>query len=374
MAHFLKAAHFLKDWQDWVIAIAIAAGAIIVALVAHRILFSVLARFAAKPGRVVDASLVRHGRGPAKWIFPLLALLIALPLIPLSRSIKSPAEHAVGIGLIAAVAWVFILIAEVFSDLLTARYRIDVEDNLAARRIQTQVQVLRRIFTVIVVIVTIAIMLLTIPEVRTIGTSLLASAGLAGLVVGMAMKSTLGNLIAGVQIALTEPIRIEDAVIVEGEWGWIEEITSTYVVVRIWDWRRMVLPLTYFIEQPFQNWTRTTAKLIGSVHLYADYTVPVDEVRKELERIVKTTDKWAGTVCVLQVTHATASTIELRAIADARDAGNAWDLRCYIREKLIAFLQQNYPQCLPKTRAELNPQPTNSSDGVEAGLGARRAG
>lgn len=359
-------AHFLKEWQNWLIAIGIVAGTIIAARIAHAVLFLALERLANKPERVIDASFIRHAKNPARWFMPLLALIMALPLAPLSRNVVNPAEHILGLGLIACAAWAIILMTEVLADILAVRYRMDVQDNLVARRIQTQVAVLRRIMTVVVVIVTIAIMLLSIPQVRSIGTSLLASAGLAGLVIGMAMKSTLGNLIAGIQIAFTQPIRLEDAVIVEGQWGWIEEITSTYVVVRIWNWQRMVLPLTYFIEHPFQNWTRTTAQLIGSVHLYADYTLPVDEVRKELDRIVRSSDKWNGKVCVLQVTHATANTIELRALADARDAGTAWDLRCYIREQLITFLQTRYPQSLPKMRAELQPTPNPGS--LEAGV------
>ncbi|MGH9396107.1 MAG: mechanosensitive ion channel family protein [Terriglobia bacterium] len=358
----MKMAYFASNWHTLLIATGVLVGAIIIALIVHSALFRILQRLANKPGHIVDASLVRHGRRPTKWVLPLIALLITVPLVSLPIEAQHLLEHLIGLGIIAAVAWAFILVADVFTDIVAARHRIDVKDNLTARRIRTQVQVLRRIVTIIVIIVAIAIMLLTIPNVRSIGTSLLASAGLAGLVIGMAMKSTLGNLIAGVQIAMTQPIRIEDAVIVEGQWGWIEEINSTYVVVRIWNWQRMVLPLTYFIETPFQNWTRTSASLIGSVHLYADYTVPVDELRKELDRIVKSTDKWAGTVCVLQVTHATSNTVELRALADAVDAGTAWDLRCYIRENLIKFLQEKYPHCLPKTRAELNPQPQDDGN------------
>jgi small-conductance mechanosensitive channel len=228
-----------------------------------------------------------------------------------------------------------------------------VTDNLAARRIATQVQVMRRVVGVIVAILALSLMLLTFPGAQAIGTSMLASAGLAGLVVGMAMRPTLSNLVAGIQIALTQPMRLEDAVIVENEWGWIEEITSTYVVVRLWDWRRMVLPLTYFIEHPFQNWTRQTATLIGSVYLYLDYTAPLDALRRELERLVHSTDKWYGGVCVLQVSDARERVIEVRALADAKDAGTAWDLRCLIREGLISYLQKNYPAALPKTRAEL---------------------
>jgi small-conductance mechanosensitive channel len=345
--------YILASWQNLLLSVGILAAVIIVARVVHAIVFSILARLAQKPERVIEASIKRHGRKPAKWIFPLLALLVAVPLVPLAPIVRNAAEHVVGLGLIAAIAWVFILAIEVIADLLSARYRVDVRDNLEARRIQTQVQVLRRILTAVVIIVAIATMLLTIPNVRSIGTSVLASAGLAGIVVGFSMKSTLGNWIAGIQIALTQPIRIDDAVIVENEWGWIEEITSTYVVVRLWDWRRMVLPISYFTDHPFQNWTRRTANLIGSVYLYVDYTVPVDEVRKELERIVKSTDKWDGKVCVLQVSDAKEYTVELRALMDARDAGTAWDLRCYVRENLIKFLQERYPHSLPTVRAEV---------------------
>lgn len=350
-------ASLLAQWRLVLVTAGTLVGAVIIALVVRYVLFWILTRRASRPGHVISASVARHGRRPAGWVLPLLALLIAVPTVSLPVSIKSPLEHIIGLGLIATIAWAVILVIDVMADVMIARNPIDMKDNLAARRMQTHVRVFRRIISIVVIVVAIGIMLLTIPNVRAIGTSLLASAGLAGLVVGMAMKPTLGNLVAGVQIALTQPIRIEDAVIVEGQWGWIEEINSTYVVVRIWNWQRMVLPLSYFIETPFQNWTRNSAALIGSVYLYTDYTAPIDALRKELDRLVRSTDKWAGTVCVLQVSDATAHTMEVRALADAVDAGTAWDLRCYLRENLIKFLQENYPQCLPKTRAELNPLP-----------------
>jgi len=323
------------------------------ALVVHAIAFALLHRLAAKPQRVVEASLYRHARRPARWLLLLLALLVALPLVPLPELARLALQHVVSLGVIAACAWGVILATEVLADLIASRYRVDVADNLAARRIQTQVHVLRRVVTVVVVLVTLAVMLLTFPAARSIGASLLASAGLAGLVVGMAMRPTLASLIAGIQIALTQPIRLDDAVVVENEYGWIEEITSTYVVVRLWDLRRMVLPLTYFIEHPFQNWTRTTASLIGSVYLYVDYTAPVEAIRQELDRILRASPLWDGQTSALQVTNAKEQTLELRALAGARDAGAAWDLRCALREQLVAFLQANYPQCLPKTRAEI---------------------
>jgi hypothetical protein len=202
-------------------------------------------------------------------------------------------------------------------------------------------------------------MLVTFPSIREIGTSLLASAGLAGLVVGLAARPTLANLLAGLQIALTEPIRLDDVVIVEGEWGKVEEITTTYVVVRIWDLRRLIVPLSQFIEKPFQNWTRQTADLLGTVFVYTDYSVSVDAVRQKLLEILQLSGMWDGKVWGLQVTNATDHTMELRALMSAPDSSRAWDLRCHVREKLIEHLQNRYPQSLPQTRVHLQQVVTN---------------
>ena len=246
-----------------------------------------------------------------------------------------------------------IILIDVFEDVVSEKYKIGIHDDLRARKIQTQIHVLRRTAIVISCIVAFSIMLMTFPSIRQFGVSLFASAGIAGLVIGMAARPTLSSLLAGLQIALTEPIRLEDVVIVEGEWGWIEEITTTYVVVRIWDLRRLVVPISYFIEHPFQNWTRVTADLLGTVFLYTDYTVPVEKIRQELHRILKTTDLWDRKVWGVQVTDATPHTMEVRALMSASDSPKAWDLRCLVREKLITFLQQNYPQSLPRTRVEV---------------------
>jgi small-conductance mechanosensitive channel len=202
-------------------------------------------------------------------------------------------------------------------------------------------------------VVTVAIMLMTFPAVQHIGVSLLASAGLAGLVVGVAARSTLASLIAGIQVALTQPIRLDDAVVVEGEWGWIEEIGTTYVVVRIWDLRRLVLPLTYFIEKPFQNWTRTTADLLGVVMLYADYRLPVEEARQELHRVLQSSDLWDKRAWALQVTDATEKTIQLRALMSASNGPRLFDLRCYVREMMIRYLESKHPESLPLIRQEI---------------------
>jgi small-conductance mechanosensitive channel len=353
-------AFLTKHWQAWAWSVGVVAIAIVVALIVHRVLFALLKRVSQRSGSVLVGSLLRHLQRASNWILPLLALLAAVPYIKLPENILTPIERGLGLALIAGVAWLVIVFSEVVADVVAARYRVDVADNLTARRIQTQIEVLHRIVVAVVAIVALSLMLMTFPAIRQIGTGLLASAGLAGLIVGMAMKNTLSSLIAGIQIAFTQPIRLEDAVLVEGEWGWIEEIEMTYVVVRLWDLRRLILPLSYFLEHPFQNWTRSSADLLGSVFLYVDYTVPVEEVRKELRRIVESTDKWKGQVCVLHVTDASAQTVQLRALVDARDAGAAWELRCYVRENLIRFVQQNYPGALPRFRAELNGAPATS--------------
>lgn len=348
------------DWQVWLWPVGTLFGAVLLAFICQRILFSLLARWTGKKGGLLITSLIHHGRRPAAWILPFLALLTALPAVPFPPNVLPPIQKAVGLGLIAATGWLAVVCSATASEIISARYRMDAEDNLAARRVQTQVQVLHRIVVVLIVIVTLSVMLMTFPEIRHIGISLLASAGLAGLIIGTAMKSSLASLIAGAQIAFTQPIRLEDAVVVEGEWGWVEEIDSTYVIVRLWDLRRLVLPLSYFLEHPFQNWTRRSADLLGSVFLYVDYTVPVEEVRKELKRIVEHNPKWRGQVCVLQVTDATATAVQLRALVDARDSGSAWDLRCEVREKLIQFLQEKYPLGLPRVRTEFRGAPAGN--------------
>jgi small-conductance mechanosensitive channel len=355
--------HFIAYWQSWLWSIGLLIGVIAVALVVHRIVFAVLRRMTVHEASAVDHSLVRHAEGPTRLIFPLIGVILALQSLPVRPDLIRSLRHLVGLGVIASVAWGIILVAEVLGDAVYGRYRVDVADNVAARRVRTQIQVLRRIFGIVVVFITVAIMLMTFPEIRQLGTSLLASAGLAGLVIGMAMKSTLSNLIAGVQIALTEPIRIDDVVIVGGEFGWIEEILTTYVVVRTWDLRRLVVPLTYFIENTFQNWTRQTADLLAYVYLYVDYSVPVEELRREFRRIVEASPLWDRKVCALQVSDASEHTIQVRALTSAADSSKAWDLRCEVREKLISFLQERYADALPKTRALVRGLPSDSPSG-----------
>jgi small-conductance mechanosensitive channel len=345
--------HYLVDWRNALFSVGLAGGAILLALAAHRIVFALGKRIASREAGAFYSLLARHEEGPTRLLIPLLALLSVIPWLPLDAGVVSRLNHAVGLGLIACVAWLAVALLDVLQDYISHRHALTLSDNLAARRVHTQVQVLRHIAVVVIVVITIAIMVMTFPSVRHLGESLFASAGLAALVAGLAARTTLSTLFAGVQIALSQPIRLDDVVIVEGEWGWIEEITTTYVVVRIWDLRRLVVPLSYFIEKPFQNWTRNTADLLGTAFIYTDYTVPVNEVREELHRILQSSGMWDGKAWGLQVTNASEHTLELRALMSAPGSSAAWDLRCYVREKLIAFLQQNYPQSLPRIRGEV---------------------
>lgn len=340
-------------WANWLWSLATITGAAILGLLLHSIVFAIFARLVHRTARPLDDSLVRHAKRPVRLILPLLSILLVLPFAPLPPVVLNPLRHAVGLVLIAAIAWLAIAMVSVLEDVLTAQHTLDVADNLAARRIRTQVEVLRQIVVFAIILVSLAVMLMTFPSIRHLGESLFASAGLAALLAGLAARSTFSNLIAGVQIAFTQPMRLDDVVVVEGEWGRVEEIRTTYVVVRIWDLRRLIVPLSYFIEKPFQNWTRSTADLLGTVFFYTDYTIPVEEVRQEFHRVLESSGIWDGKVWGLQVTNTSERTVELRALMSASNASNAFDLRCHVREKLIQFLQEKYPESLPKTRAEL---------------------
>jgi small-conductance mechanosensitive channel len=328
-------------------------GAVILGLGVHYILFRAAEVLARRTKRVLHESIVKHGRGPLRIIIPLLVTGFLLPLVKAPPGVTAFLKQTFVLLWIASVAWLIIKIAYVIEDLILNQFRIDVEDNLRARRIHTQIRILKRVLIVLVGILALAAILMSFEKVRLLGTSLLASAGIAGIVVGLAAQRSIATLLAGLQIAITQPIRIDDVVIVENEWGRIEEITLTYVVVRIWDLRRLIVPITYFLERPFQNWTRVSAELLGTVYLYVDYTVPVQAVREELRRILDNSGLWDGRVCGLLVTNATERTVELRALTSASDASKAWTLRCEVREKLIEFIQKNYPEGLPRVRAEI---------------------
>ncbi len=251
---------------------------------------------------------------------------------------------------IISIAWGVIAFIRVSKIRLLQRYDISKTDNLKTRKLYTQYNILERIIIVIIVLISISIILMLFDGVKNIGLSLFASAGIAGLIIGLAAQKVLGSVLAGLQIAIAQPIRIDDVVIVENEWGWIEEINLTYVVIRIWDKRRLIVPSTYFLERPFQNWTRTSADILGSVFIYTDYTMPVDAIREELTKILKSCPFWDKNVNVLQVTDAKENTLEIRALMSASTSPEAWNLRVHVREKLVKFIQEKYPQSLPKTR------------------------
>lgn len=290
-------------------------------------------------------------------VVPVAALTAGLPLLGLPAEHDSVATKASSLFILGAVTWLLFQIVAVGERFILSRYDVTRTDNLKARQIYTQVHILKRTLHVVITVVMLAAGLMMFEQVRSLGASVLASAGVIGIIVGFAAQRTIANLFAGFQLAMTQPIRIDDVVIVENEWGRIEEITLTYVVVRIWDLRRLIVPLSYFIERPFQNWTRAQSEVLGTVSLYTDYTVPLQAIREELKRVVAQSPNWDGKVCGLQVTDTSDRSVKLRCLASAADASKAWDLRCEIREKLIVFVQQNYPASLPRLRAEMTARP-----------------
>lgn len=298
-------------------------------------------------------ALFTQTKGPLRLALIVLALSIALPLAPIDSTVANGLSRAMHVAFIALVGWIAMVAVQIFTQVYLSRFRIDTEDNLLARKHVTQIGILKRAADVLIFIITLGFVLMSFEEVRQYGVSLFASAGVAGIAVGLAARPLLSNLIAGVQIAMAQPIRIDDAVIVEGEWGTIEEITTTYVIIKLWDWRRMVVPLSYFIEKPFQNWTRETSALIGAVILYVDYNAPIAKMRERLSQIARESPLCDGRVIVLQVSDAKEHTIEVRALVSARSAPAAWDLRCEVREKLIEFLRTEHPDALPRTRQQI---------------------
>jgi small-conductance mechanosensitive channel len=323
---------------------------VVIGLIAHLIIFKTTERLSKKTKTIVDDLVVKHCRPPSRLILPLLAYHFLIPLVQNVTELHSFLSHAFSILFIVSVAWLAVKLTVVFEDFIVLQYEVKSADNLRARTIHTQTRIIKKILVAIIIVLAIGTVLMSFSKVRQLGTSILASAGIVGIVVGIAAQRTIGTLLAGIQVAITQPFRLDDVVIVENEWGWIEEITLTYVVIRIWDLRRLVVPITQFLERPFQNWTRSSSDILGSVFIYVDYTIPVSEIRKQLKEIVEQAPQWDGKVCVLHVTNAKEHTVELRALLSASDSPKAWELRCYVREKLIEFIQEKYPDSLPKLR------------------------
>jgi small-conductance mechanosensitive channel len=341
--------------RDWLYGIFLLSAVLVFGNGIHYIVFQLLRKHQAEE-RHRGLGIQKYLAWPARGTFLTIGLRIILPLVPrIPGQVLDRVEQVVECLLVLFVGWLAIGGVYVFQAVTLSRFDTTVADNLRARRVHTQMQFFRRLVISIVVLLDAGALLWSLHDARLwkFGTGLLASAGLASLVLAAAAKSTTSNLIAGMQIALSEPIRIDDVVVIQGEWGRIEEITSTYVIVKIWDERRLVVPLNYFIEQPFENWTRRRGDLLGTAFLFVDYSVPVDPLRAELQRVVKASPLWDRRVCNLQVTKLTDHTMELRCLISATDSSQCFDLRCLVREKMIAFLRENYPHALPVMRVEM---------------------
>ncbi|MDB4920295.1 mechanosensitive ion channel domain-containing protein [Mucilaginibacter sp.] len=295
-------------------------------------------------------SIITHLSRPMNHFVPLLMLNFMEPLMELTPRYDLILSRAVEIALIISFAILLMSAMNVFEDYVYHTYDLNKEDNLKERKIRTQIAFIRKVLGTVIIFVTIAIILLSFDNVRKIGAGLLTGVGIGGIIIGFAAQKSLGNLLAGFQIAFTQPIRIDDVLVVEGEWGRVEDITLTYVVLNIWDQRRLILPINYFIEKPFQNWTRNTSEILGTVFLYLDYNTPIDALRTEFDRLLTTTNLWDKRVKVIQVTDAKTNCIEVRVLVSARNSSQAFDLRCYIRENLVKFVKDNYPDSLPLNR------------------------
>jgi small-conductance mechanosensitive channel len=300
----------------------------------------------------IIGSVIRRLSRPVGFFIPLLLLNTSVGFMEMDPQYRSQFSRVLEIALTINFCVLLIQFIKVLEDYFFHKYDLSKEDNLKERKLRTQFQFIRKFTVALIIIITAAIILLSFESMRKIGTGLLTGVGIGGIIVGFAAQKSLGNLLAGFQIAFTQPIRIDDVVIVEGEWGRVEEITLTYVVVNIWDQRRLILPITYFIEKPFQNWTRVSAELLGTVFLYLDYNIPIPPLREELTKVLTQHKLWDKRVNVVQVTDNKQSTIEVRFLMSARNSSQAFDLRCDVREHMIAFVRDNYPDSLPKTRLE----------------------
>lgn len=347
----MRFAHLFDDTHPWLtMALACTVG-VLVALLAHAVLFALLRRVARF--RPVASTVVDDTAAAARLTLPLLVLQAVMTAAPSDLPLRAATIHVLAIMLTGALTWMAIRAISAGGEAVIQLHPGSTDDDLQGRRIRTQTRVLTRTIKFLILLIGIASALMTFPDMRHIGASLLASAGVVGVVAGLAARPVFGNLIAGLQIALTQPLRLDDIVIIENEWGRIEEINATYIVVKIWDDRRLVVPLEWVIQNPFQNWTRTGSQLLGTVFLWLDYRTQIGPLRAELERVCKAAPEWDGRVAMIQVTETNDRAMQVRALVSAADAGQAWDLRCRVREALIDYLQRASPDALPRVRAEM---------------------
>jgi small-conductance mechanosensitive channel len=339
--------HSISSWvPPWLIGVTTMVVPTLIVLAVYRWFNRRLIRLAGRYSPFLQRLLAR-GQGPASLILIIVVSGAALAGAHFAWDVTAAIGRALLVAFVLAIGWAAAIALDIGVELYLRRFGTDSEDNLLARKHVTQMQILQRVAKTLLVIITAAASLMTFDSVRQYGVSLFASAGAAGLILGLAARPVLSNLLAGIQIAVTQPIRVEDQVVVEGETGWIETITSTYVVVRLWDLRRMVVPLSYFIEKPFQNWTYEGAAQIGSVLLRVGHAVSVDRLRQKFEEIVRQSPLWDRKFARLEVTDVAIDAVELRALVSARNPSQTWDLRCEVREKLVAFLH-----ALPRERPE----------------------
>jgi len=348
----MNVSEFVAWADDSSLRIVLAAGVgVVLALVGARIGAAIVLRLTRS--MPVLAKVAEQCRSPAQFLLPLIALQAVWHGAPDTFPLIGGIRHANGLLLLAALTWAGMRAARGAALGVIGLHPVDVADNLNARRIHTQTRMLARTAMFVVLLTGLALMLMTFPGARQFGASLLASAGVAGLVVGIAARPVFSNLIAGLQIALAQPLRIDDVLIVQGEWGRVEEITGAYVVLKIWDERRMIIPLQWFIENPFQNWTRNSAQIIGTVLLWADYRMPLEPLRQAARQACEAAPEWDKRLCLLQVVEAGERSMQLRVLVTSGNASLNWDLRCKVREALVDFMQREYPQYLPLMRAEL---------------------
>lgn len=338
--------------HTWFAAVFFFCGIIVLANVVHYVLFRLLRK---KEEQTTGASwsINRYLSHPARTIFLLTCSLIGLPMVPpLPGGLNDIVRQGLLIALVISLGWFAVGFVYVLQEFMQRKYDLKAENNIRARRVHTQFQLIRRLVITFIVVITVGAVLWTFndPRIWHYGSGLLASAGIASLVLATAAKSTASNFLAGVQIAFSEPIRIDDVVVIQGEWGRIEEINSAYVVVRIWDLRRLIVPLNYFIENSFQNWTRESAEILGTAFLYVDYSIPVEDLRQQLNRVVSASPLWDKKVCGLQVTNLSEKTMELRCLMSSRNSSENFDLRCLVREQMIAYIRERYPEAFPQTR------------------------
>ncbi|MDO9404370.1 MAG: mechanosensitive ion channel family protein [Polaromonas sp.] len=302
------------------------------------------------------SAVARRCWRPSRVVLPLLALQMVWQAAPDAVPMIEKIRHGNALVLLATITWLCLRVLDGIAEGVAANHTLDVADNLQARRIQTQTRLLVRSAKFVFLVAGLSMMLMTFPGARQVGASLLASAGVVGIVAGIAARPVFSNLIAGLQLALSQPLRIDDVLIIQGEWGRVEEITGTYVVLKIWDERRLIIPLQWFIENPFQNWTRSSAQIIGTVFVWVDYRMPLEPLREAARQACEAAPEWDQRLCLLQVVEAGERAMQLRVLVTAANSSLAWDLRCKVREALVDFMQREYPQHLPLLRAEIGPE------------------